>query len=127
MRTVTLEELEELALSAKPDMYIDDEKDITISVEEHAPAYESAPVVVLEDGTIGLGCELGGCTEIQVAADFESWPTDEQEESLAAVIAVMADAFGVELDEEHLSLPECFSRETVVERADWLLGCGLES
>lgn len=127
MRNVTLDELEELALTSKPRLYSDDEKDITIAVEERNQAFESAPVIVREDGTIFLGSELGGCTEIRIAADFESEPTDEQKESVAAVIAIIVDAFGVELDDEHLTLPESFPWDEIADRADWLLECGLES
>ena len=127
MRNITLDELEELALTAKPRLYSDDEKDITIAVEEHTQTFESAPVIVREDGTIFLGSELGGCTEMRIAADFESEPTDEQKASLAAVIAVIVDAFGVELDEDHLVLPESFPWDEIADRVDWLLECGLEN
>lgn len=126
MRNITLEELEEIALAAKPGLYSDDEKDVTIAVEECGAACESAPVVVQENGSIFLGGGLGSCSEILIAADFDSEPTDEQKETVAAVIAVVGDAFGVELDEEHLALPESFPRDEIVERVDWLLECGLE-
>lgn len=127
MSSVTLDELEELALAAKADLYVDDGKDVTIAVEEHNQAFESAPIIVQEDGTIYLGSEIGGCPEIRIAADFESEPTEEQSEAIASAIAVIVDAFSMELDEEHLMLPESFEKDAIIERVDWLLECGLEN
>ena len=127
MERITLEELEDLARQAKSDIYRDAEKDVTVAVE--ASPYSGAQLIIKEDGLVYIpeDSDLGGCTEIRVEAVIDGEPSDELVSSVAAVIAIAADVFGMELDEGHLVLPEELDEDEIVEKAEWLLECGLEA
>ena len=127
MEHVTLEELEDIARKAKTTLYCDGMKDVTIAVE--VSAFSNAQIIVKEDGQtyIPSDSDLGSCQEVRIAAIFDEAPTEEQESAIAGVIAVIADVFGAELDGEHVSLPDELDAGEVMERAEWLLECGLES
>ena len=127
MERVTLEELEDLAYKAKAELFRDAEKNVTVAVE--SSSFSGAQIIIKDDGLIWIpeDSDLGSCTEIRVGVVIEDAPSGELVSSVAAVIAIAVDVFGMELDGAHVSLPDELDEDEIIEKTAWLLECGLEA
>ena len=125
---VTPEELGLLAIAAKPDLLeggFSDEEELTIAVDDR-DSFGSNPVTITEDGVVDVQeGRLSSSHEIRIAALFDE-PKDGQMDALASVIAVLADAFEIEIDEAHILLPEEYDADGMLGRVGWLLASGLD-
>ena len=127
MERVTLEELEDLAYKAKAELFRDSLRDVTVAVE--SSSFSGAQIIIKDDGLVWIpeDSDLGSCPEIRVGAVIEGEPSGELVSSVAAVIAIAADVFGMELDSDHVSLPDELDDDEIIEKTEWLLECGLEA
>lgn len=125
MKTATIEEFEDILFEAKTSILEaaeENETDVTITIENKDHAFGSHVITVTDDDIfIPIENDLGNTTDICIAA-----ATNLDSDKLASVVAVIADALEVEIDEDHVFLPEGKSGESLLNRVEWFLTNGID-
>lgn len=124
MKTISTEEFADILFEAKQPIAEAAEEngaDVTLTIEGNDHAFSDSVITIAEDDIlVPVGLEVGDMTDIRMAA-----AEDAENDRLASVIAVAADALEIELDSEHVILPETLDEGTILDRAEWFLTNGI--
>lgn len=124
MKTISTEEFADILFEAKQPIAEAAEEngaDVTLTIEGNDHAFSDSVITIAEDDIlVPVGLEVGDMTDIRMAA-----AEDAENDRLASVIAVVADALEIELDSEHVILPETLDEDAILDRAEWFLTNGI--
>lgn len=124
MKTISTEEFADILFEAKQPIAEAAEEngaDVTLTIEGNDHAFSDSVITITEDDIlVPVSLEVGDMTDIRMAA-----AEDAENDRLASVIAVVADALEIELDSEHVILPETLDEDTILDRTEWFLTNGI--
>lgn len=124
MKTISTEEFADILFEAKQPIAEAAEEngaDVTLTIEGNDHAFSDSVITITEDDIlVPVSLEVGDMTDIRMAA-----AEDAENDRLASVIAVVADALEIELDSEHVILPETLDEDAILDRAEWFLTNGI--
>ena len=101
-----------------------EETDIVIHTDNQTYLTEG-DITINNFGEVFYSGEISDTT-IHILVEVDEEVSEDQEKTLAGVIAVTANALDIELDDEHVLFSEGFNTEAVMDEVEFILNCGLD-